>query len=64
LNKSTYADVKRDAIINSSDAFPYNCTAVANKKILALENLTTLLASKGVGKGFQNDKDVFLEAVK
>jgi hypothetical protein len=51
--------------VQSTDAFPQaDCMLLARAKVEALHNLGLLLASNGVGKWFQNDKDTFLDAVK
>lgn len=51
--------------IETTDTFPqWDCQTLAKAKSEALHNLGLLLASNWVGKGFQNDKDNFLEGVK
>lgn len=50
--------------IQTSDTFPQYCEYLASRKVDALHNLGILLASNGVGKWFQNDKDIFINAVK
>ena len=67
LNRSTQRQGQQIIdIIRTSDAFPQysDCSALASSKVQALENLTTLLASKWVGQAFQNDKDTFMNQVK
>lgn len=52
-------------IIKTTETFPQgDCMLLARAKVDALHNLWLLLASNGVGKWFQNDKDIFLDEVK
>lgn len=40
------------------------CRDIVNQKVTALQNVWYILASKGIAKGFQNDKDKNLEKIK
>lgn len=64
LIEPTYWAISKEKIITTTETFPYDCDTIANKKILALENLITLLQNKGIEKSFQNDKSQFMESVK
>lgn len=54
------------AYLQTSETYPqwFDCDSLASSKVQALENLTTLLAANGVGKGYENDKDTFINQVK
>ena len=47
------------------DAFPQTvCNSLVPKKVEAWENMSYILASKGVAKGYQNAKDLHIDKVK
>lgn len=52
--------------IYSSDAYPqyFDCMPLAEKKIQSLRNLAAFLTTNGIAKGYENDKDIFLDKVK
>ena len=49
----------------TTDFFPETqCRDITSKKVVALQNMGYILASKWIGKSFQNDKDKNLDAIK
>jgi hypothetical protein len=49
----------------TTDFFPETaCKDIALKKVAALQNMGYILASKGIAKSFQNDKDVYMDKQK
>lgn len=49
----------------TTDFFPETaCQEIVRKKAVALQNMGYILASKGIAKWYQNDKDTFLDKQK
>lgn len=58
-------NTKEKEWITSTETYPQTiCQDLADKKALAWSHMGNILMTEGVSKSWQNDKDIFVEAVK
>ena len=61
----TIGETGKVGCAKTTDFFPETaCKNIVKKKSQALENMGYILASKGIAKSYQNDKDTFLDKQK